>query len=332
MERLSEAIRTRHYSRSTEKAYSSWVRRFILFHDRRHPRDMGVEEIAAYLSHLAVRRRVTARTQNQALHVILFLYTHVLGIELPRVAGVLPARTSRRLPVVLTREEVLALLDEMRGVTRLMAVLLYGSGLRVMECCRLRVKDVDFAANSIVIRAGKGNKDRLVLLPAAARQELEVHLRDVRRLHEEDCRRGAGWVELPDALERKYLKAGQSWGWQWVFPATRGYVDAETGQRRRHHLHQSVLQRAVAGAVRRCGLAKPASCHTLRHSFATHLLEDNYDIRTVQELLGHKDVSTTMIYTHVLGRGPGGARSPADRLPIRREGAGLPLPVQRAKW
>jgi integron integrase len=318
MDRLSQAIRTRHYSRSTEKAYSAWVRRYILFHGKRHPAEMGAEEIAAFLSHLAVEQRVAARTQNQALHAILFLYGAVLGIELPRVRGVAPAKTTRRLPVVLAREEVAEVLAAMSGTTALMATLLYGSGLRVMECCRLRVKDVDFVASTILVRAGKGQKDRVALLPAAVRDGLEAQVRRVNELHQADLGHGAGWVELPNALGRKYANAGRSLAWQWVFPATRGYVDRETGERRRHHLHESVLQRAVTEAVRRTSIAKPASCHTFRHSFATHLLEDHCDIRTVQELLGHKDVSTTMIYTHVLNRGPGGVRSPADRLPMLR--------------
>jgi integron integrase len=318
LDRLRNAIRTRHYSRSTEKAYCAWVRRFILFHHKRHPAEMGAEEIAAFLSDLAVHGRVSAGTQNQALHAILFLYANVLGVQLPRIRGVAPAKTSRRLPVVLTREEVDRVIAGMNGVTRIMALLLYGCGLRLMECCRLRVKDVDFAANIILVRAGKGQKDRVTMLPGAVRDDLEKHLRRVEKQYREDLRAGAGWVELPNALGSKYSSAGRSWGWQWAFPATRHYTDAETGERRRHHLHESVLQRAVFLAVRRAGIAKPASCHTFRHSFATHLLEDNYDIRTVQELLGHKDVGTTMIYTHVLNRGPGAVRSPADRLPLRR--------------
>lgn len=330
MERFSEAIRVRHYSRSTETAYGGWIRRFIFFHGKRHPAELGAEDVAAFLTDLAVRHKVAARTQNQALHAILFLYGPVLGIELPRIHGVTPAKTTRRLPVVLTRDEVVKLLDTLDGSPRLMAWLLYGAGLRLMECCRLRIKDVDFAASSITVRAGKGQKDRVTLLPAAVREELERHLVKVRRLFEADVRAGAGWVELPFALGRKYPNAGRSWAWQWVFPATRGYVDSETGQRRRHHLHESVLQKAVNSAVRETGLTKPATCHTLRHSFATHLLEDGYDIRTIQDLLGHKDITTTMIYTHVLLRGPGGVRSPADSLPSRgggggAGGGGLPL-------
>ena len=276
---------------------------------------MGSEEIAAYLSHLAVDRSVAARTQNQALQAILFLYSVVLGVQLPRIQGIAPAKTQRRLPVVMTRDEVAAVLDSMAGTTRVMAILLYGSGIRVMECCRLRIEDIDLAANSIFVRDGKGQKDRVALLPATVRGDLERQLATVRALFDNDIRQGGGWVELPHALARKYSNAGRSWPWQWVFPATRQYVDRASGQKRRHHLHESVLQRAVADAVRLAGLTKPASSHTFRHSFATHLLEDNYDIRTVQELLGHKDVSTTMIYTHVLNRGPSGVRSPADRLP-----------------
>jgi integron integrase len=242
----------------------------------------------------------------------------VLGIELPRITGIAPAKTTRRLPVVLTRAEVSLVLNAMHGVPRLMPTLLYGSGMRLMECCRLRVKDIDFATGSIIVRAGKGQKDRAVPLPASLREELEAHLGKARQLHELDLAEGAGWVELPDALDRKYPGAGRQWRWQWVFPATRGYRDMETGQRRRHHLHESVVQRAFVHAVRLSAITKRATCHTLRHSFATHLLDDGYDIRTVQELLGHKDVSTTMIYTHVLGRGASGVRSPADSLrPVR---------------
>lgn len=334
MDRFSEAIRVRHYSRSTEAAYGGWIRRFIFFHGKRHPAEMGAEEIAAFLTDLAVRHKVAARTQNQALHAILFLYGPVLGIELPRIHGITPAKTTRRLPVVLTRDEVVKVLGALDGSPRLMAWLLYGAGLRLMECCRLRIKDVDFAASSITVRAGKGQKDRVTLLPAAIREELERHIAKVRRLFEADLRAGAGWVELPFALGRKYPNAGRSWPWQWVFPATRGYVDSETGQRRRHHLHESVLQKAVNSAVREAGLTKPATCHTLRHSFATHLLEDGYDIRTIQDLLGHKDVSTTMIYTHVLLRGPGGVRSPADSLPSRGGGGGTAaggLPLRKVR-
>jgi integron integrase len=274
---------------------------------------MGAPEVTAFLTSLAVDGHVSASTQNQALSALLFLYREVLEHDLPWLEDVVRAKRPRRLPVVLTREEVGAVLDALEGIPRLVALLLYGSGLRLLEGLRLRVKDVDFGSNQITVRSGKGDKDRVTLLPAAARERLEQHLVEVRKQHARDVAAGAGWVALPAALARKYPAAGREWGWHWVFPATRWYVDRETGQRRRH-LHESVLQRAVHRAVRRAGIAKPASCHTFRHSFATHLLEDGYDIRTVQELLGHSDLSTTMIYTHVLNRGPAAVRSPLDRL------------------
>jgi len=314
LDRVRHAIETRHYSRRTEKAYIHWIKRYIFFHGKRHPAEMGAAEVAAFLTSLAVQGKVAASTQNQALSALLFLYREVLGIELPWLDDVVRAKRPLHLPVVLTRDEVRAVIQRLHAAPRLMAILLYGAGLRLLECCRLRVKDVDFATNQIVIRDGKGHKDRTTMLPAAVKAELITHLERVRRQHEDDLRHGAGWVELPGALMRKYPNAGRDWGWQWVFPATRIYVDRITGQRRRHHLHESVLQRAVKDAVRGAGIAKPATCHTFRHSFATHLLEDSHDIRTVQELLGHRDVSTTMIYTHVLNRGPAGVRSPADRM------------------
>ena len=317
LDRVRERIRTRHYSRRTEKAYVGWIRHYILFHGRRHPREMGAEERSRFLSSLAVDAKVSASTQNQALAALLFLYREVLGQEVPWLQGVVRAKQPRRLPVVLTRDEVRAVLNELHGTPRLMAVLLYGAGLRLFECARLRTKDVDFGANQLVVRRGKGDRDRVTVLPAIARGPLASHLERVRGQHRADLGRGGGWVELPGALARKYPEAARDWSWQWVFPATRPYVDPATGQRRRHHLHESVVQRAVKEAVRRSGIGKPASCHTFRHSFATHVLEDGYDIRTVQELLGHRDVSTTMIYTHVLNRGPGGIRSPADLL-LRR--------------
>jgi len=275
---------------------------------------MGPVEITQFLSWLAVKEKVAASTQNQALSALLFLYRAVLEQDLPWLDGVVRAKRPERLPVVLTRGEVRAVLDRLHGVPRLMGLLLYGAGLRLLECARLRIKDVDFASNQIVVRDGKGHKDRVTMLPAAVKAGLARHLDGVRRQHELDVERGSGWVELPDALRRKYPSAGREWAWQWVFPATRIYVDRLTGERRRHHLHESVLQRAVKEAVRRTGIAKPASCHTFRHSFATHLLGDRHDIRTVQELLGHSDVSTTQIYTHVLNRGPSGVQSPADRM------------------
>ena len=319
LDQVRDAIRTRHYSRATERAYIGWIRRFILFNDKKHPDLLGAAEVSRYLSTLATRYRVSASTQNQALSALLFLYKNVLGRELEWLDGVVRAKVPVRLPVVLTRDEVITVLDQLDGAPRLMATLLYGAGLRLIECCRLRIKDVDFAANQIVVRSGKGDKDRVTLLPAAVKKDLLAHLSEVRAQHADDLADGAGWVELPFALDRKYPNAGRELIWQWVFPATRTYWHRGTGQRRRHHLHESVLQREVRQAVVRCGITKPATCHTFRHSFATHLLEDGYDIRTVQELLGHRDVSTTMIYTHVLGRGPGGVKSPADRLlPVPR--------------
>ena len=269
---------------------------------------------ARFLTSLAVDGNVAASTQNQALSALLFLYRDVLEQDLPWLDNVVRAKGAQRLPVVLTRAEVRAVIQQLQGTPRLMALLMYGAGLRLLECARLRVQDVDFASNQIVVRGGKGDKDRVTMLPGAVKADLARHLHGVKRQHERDLQSGAGWVELPWALARKYPNAGREWAWHWMFPATRFYVDRVTGQRRRHHLHESVLQRAVKEAVRRAGIAKRATCHTFRHSFATHLLEDNHDIRTVQELLGHRDVSTTQIYTHVLNRGPGGVRSPADRL------------------
>jgi integron integrase len=307
-------MRLRHYSRRTERAYVQWIRRFILFNDKRHPAEMGRDEVTRFLSALAVERRVSASTQNQALAALLFLYGRVLEVELPWLDELVRATRPERLPVVLSRDEVRAVLQCLHGTHRLMAFLLYGAGLRLLECARLRVKDVDFDAHQIVVRSGKGAKDRVTLLPAAAEAALARHLSRVQEQHRRDLATDAGWVELPYALSRKYPNAGREWPWQWVFPATRIYAEAETGQRRRHHLHETALQRSVHRAVRQAGITKPASCHTFRHSFATHLLESGYDIRTVQELLGHRDVRTTMIYTHVLNRGPAGVQSPADLL------------------
>jgi len=275
---------------------------------------MADAELQAFLTHLAIHKQVSASTQNQALSAILFLYHDVLKVDGFSLDVAVHARRPERLPVVLTRQEVRAILDLMKGMARLVASLLYGAGLRLLECLQLRIKDVDFGASQILVRGAKGNKDRVTLLPAVVRPALLRHLECVRAQHQRDLAIGAGYVELPEALARKYPNASREIAWQWVFPATRIYRDRITGERRRHHLHESVLQRAVKEAIRRAGVNKLASCHTLRHSFATHLLEDGYDIRTVQELLGHKDVSTTMIYCHVLNRGWGGVRSPADKV------------------
>ena len=314
LDRVREALRARHYSRRTEESYVAWIRRYIFFHDKRHPIELGAPEVTRFLTSLAVEGRVAASTQNQALSALLFLYREVLEVDLPWLDGIVRGKRPEHLPVVLARDEVRALLQRLDGVPKLMAYVLYGAGLRVLECCRLRVQDVDLAANQIVVRAGKGNKDRVTMLPAVAKTDLAAHLQAVRAQHGDDLAHGAGCVELPTGPRRKYPNAPRQWVWQWVFPGTRIYRDRLTGELRRHHLHESVLQRAVKAAVWRAGIAKRASPHTLRHSFATHLLEDGHDIRTVQELLGHRDVSTTMIYTHVLNRGPAAVRSPADRV------------------
>src|SRR5881397_3712340 len=313
---LRVAIRVRHYSARTEEAYVQWVRRFIRFCGTRHPRELGAGDVTRFLSSLAMDANVSASTQNQALAAIVFLYRDVLNMPVGWLTALVRAKRPGRVPVVLTRDEMRELFARLRGTgaAGLVIELLYGSGMRLLEGLRLRVKDVDFGSNQITVRGGKGDRDRHTMLPERVQGALLRHLAEVRIQHERDLTGGAGWVALPGALGLKYPNAGREWGWQWVFPATRFYVDRLTGQRRRHHLHESVLQRAVKDAVRAAGLAKPATCHTFRHSFATHLLEDNHDIRTVQELLGHRDVSTTMIYTHVLNRGPAGVRSPADRM------------------
>jgi integron integrase len=312
LDRVRAAIRMKHYSIRTEDSYVQWIRRFILFHGKRHPMEMGEMEISQFLSHLAVEGKVAASTQNQALSALLFLYRTVLEQEVGRLHEVARAKTPDRLPVVFTAGEARAVLAHLEGTPWLMASLLYGAGLRLMECVRLRVKDIDFHSGQLVVRAGKGDKDRVTMLANTLVAPLQQHLLHVKALHAQDTREGYGAVYLPYALERKYPQANKEWGWQYVFPAKKRSVDPRSGQVRRHHLDEKVLQRAVARAVRAAGLTKPASCHTFRHSFATHLLEAGYDIRTVQELLGHKDVSTTMIYTHVLNRGGKGVRSPLD--------------------
>jgi integron integrase len=312
LDRVRWHLRVKHYSIRTEGAYVDWIRRFILFHGKRHPEAMGEEEIATFLSHLAVKRKVAASTQNQALSALLFLYQQVLQRKLEFINGVERARQPARLPTVLTREEVRAVLSTMRGEYRLMAELLYGSGLRLMECVRLRVKHVDFGYDVIVVRDGKGMKDRVTMLPGRAREQLRSHLVEVREQHREELRRGGGQVYMPSVLDQKYPNARRSWTWQYVFPATKLSQDPQSLEVRRHHIQEKNLQNAVKFALRRAGIYKAASCHTLRHSFATHLLENGSDIRTVQELLGHKDVSTTMIYTHVLNRPGLGVKSPLD--------------------
>jgi integron integrase len=312
LERVRGTIRTRHYSPRTERAYVGWIKRFIFFHGMRHPMEMGEPEISRFLAYLAIQRKVSASTQNQAFSALLFLYRDVLGRTLRGLEPTARAKRPPRLPVVLTPDEVAAVLALMHGTAALMASLLYGAGLRLLECCRLRVKDLDFKRHEITVRDGKGRKDRATLLPTSAVPRLVDHLERIHRQHQADLEGCAGSVALPDALERKYVSAHRQWAWQWVFPATRIYFDHATGQRRRHHLHESVVQREFTVALRASGIAKNATCHSLRHSFATHLLERGYDIRTIQELLGHSDVATTMIYTHVLNRGGLAVRSPLD--------------------
>ena len=315
LDRVRAEVRTRHYSRRTEEAYLGWTKRFILFHRKRHPAAMGSDEVNAFLSHLAVDGNVSASTQAQALSALVFLYRHVLGDPLPWIDDIVRADRPRKLPVVLSREEVGLVLSAMSGTARLVAAILYGGGLRLLEALRLRVKDVDFAARLLVVREGKGAKDRRTMLPDSLQQALRAQMELVRRTHAKDLAAGRGEVWMPDALARKYANAGQELGWQYVFPASRLAIDPRSGIERRHHLDESAVQRAVKEGVRVAGIHKHAGCHTLRHSFATHLLEDGYDIRTIQELLGHADVKTTMIYTHVLQRAGGrGVRSPLDVL------------------
>ena len=314
LDRVRDRIRLKHYSLRTEQAYVDWIRRFILHHGKRHPDDMGAAEVTAFLTHLAVAGKVAAATQNQAKSALLFLYREVLETELPWLDGVERAKAPKRLPVVLTQAEVQAVLSRLSGTHWLIGGLLYGAGLRIMECLRLRVKDVDFARGEILVRDGKGFKDRLTMLPAAVSVALQEHLVRVRALHERDVAAGVDPVFLPYALDRKYPGAGREWGWQYVFPSAGLAADPRGDALRRHHVQDQAFQRAMKQAVRDAGLAKPATPHTLRHSFATHLLEGGYDIRTVQELLGHANVATTMIYTHVLNKGGRGVTSPLDRL------------------
>jgi integron integrase len=310
---VRRAARVHHYSPRTEEAYVAWVRRFVRYHGLRHPSELGAREVRDFLTALADRRKLSASSQTQALSALLFLYREVLGRDLGEVGAIVRAKQPSRLPVVLAHDEVRALLDRLKGSPRLVCALLYGSGLRLLEALELRVKDLDLSRGEILVRRAKGAKDRVTMLPSALRPALEAHLDRVRRLHRRDVAEGGGKAPLPNAFERKAPKAARDWAWQYVFPANRRYQDAG-GELRRHHLHESVVQRAMRAAVAEAGIAKRATCHSLRHSFATHLLQDGYDIRTVQELLGHRDVATTMIYTHVLNKGGKGVRSPMDRL------------------
>ncbi|MBX0326445.1 integron integrase [Oscillochloris sp. ZM17-4] len=312
LEQLRELLRGRHYSLRTEESYLDWARRYIIFHGKRHPRDMGADEILAFLNHLAVELNVSASTQNQARCALLFLYRELLLANPGDLKGIEAARKPHRLPTVLTRAEARAVIAELSGVYQIMAQLLYGSGLRLMECMRLRVKDLDFDQHQLTVRDGKGMHDRVTMLPGSLTGPLREHLEGVRLLHRRDLAEGFGEVYLPFALARKSPGTARAWGWQYVFPAEHRSEDPRGGAVRRHHIHESALQRAVRDAVRASGVTKHASCHTFRHSFATHLIESGYDIRTVQELLGHADVKTTMIYTHVLNRGGLGVRSPLD--------------------
>jgi len=312
LDQVSDVARFRHLSLRTEEAYRNWIKRYIFFHGKRHPKELNAEHVRAFLTHLAVNERVAASTQNQAFNALLFLYRQVLQVEALDIQGVERARHSRRLPVVFTKAEATALIAQMEGDEQLIAGLLYGSGLRIMEAVRLRVKDVDFARGEIIVRDGKGEQDRLTMLPLTLKNPLSQRMAVVHQLHTEDLKRGYGAIYLPYALERKYKNAATDFVWQYVFPADKLSVDPRTGEIRRHHISEQNVQRAVKTALRGAGIKKNGSCHSFRHSFATHLLEDGYDIRTVQELLGHKDVRTTMIYTHVLNRGGRGVKSPLD--------------------
>ena len=314
LQSLQSNLRLQHLSRRTEEAYVYWTRRFVRFCGLRHPSELGPADVRRFLSHLVEERKLSASTQQQALSALLFLYRNVVGRPLEALGRLPRGRVPTTLPVVLTAGEVARVVGSLRGTYRLIALLLYGSGLRLMECLALRVKDLDLERGELTVRRGKGGKDRVTVIPRTGRRALQEHLDRAKALHVRDLAAGAGWVELPGGLDAKYPRAASEWAWQWVFPARRRRRDPASGRIRRHHLHQSSVQRAMAAAVRASGIEKRASCHTLRHSFATHLLEAGYDIRTVQELLEHRDVSTTMIYTHVLNRGGRGVRSPADGL------------------
>ncbi|MCB0194574.1 MAG: integron integrase [Anaerolineae bacterium] len=311
LDQVRFTLRKNHYAYKTEQAYIHWIKRFILFHHKRHPNQMNAPEVEAFLTDLAVNGQVTASTQNQAFHALLFLYRHVLERPLTGINAKRAAK-SKRLPVVTTKAETMLIINAMSGVSQLIAKILYGGGLRLSEGLRLRVKDIDFAQHQIIVRSGKGNKDRRTMLPQALQPALQEHLRRVKLLHQSDLSQGYGDVYLPNALDRKYPKAGREWLWQYIFPAPSLSTDPRSGVMRRHHYHERSMQKALKKAVHLVGITKRVTCHTFRHAFATHLLENGYDIRTVQELLGHEDVRTTMIYTHVLNQGPMGVRSPLD--------------------
>jgi integron integrase len=314
LDQVRDKLRVKHYAIRTEQSYVDWIKRYIYFHDKTHPKDLGAQDVEAFLTHLAVVGKVAASTQNQAKSALLFLYREVLEIQLPWLDNVTQAKAPKKLPVVLTVAEVQAVLSHLSDSHLLIASLLYGGGMRLMEAVRLRVKDVEFARQEIIVREGKGFKDRVTMLPESIVVQLKTHLVKVKALHEEDLAQGYGEVYLPFALDKKYPNAGREWGWQYVFPSKNLSVDPRSGKSRRHHLDEKGVQRAMKQAVRDAGLVKPATPHTLRHSFATHLLQSGYDIRTVQELLGHSDVSTTMIYTHVLNKSGRGVVSPLDQL------------------
>ena len=317
---MENALKVRHYSKRTLQAYSNWIIRFVRYHDFRHPVDLAEVEINEFLSDLAIKKSIGSSGQNQALAAILFLYRHVLGREVGEIGELIRARKSKRVPVVMSRTEVQQVISKLHGRNRLLVEIIYGTRIRLSECLALRVKEIDFGRNEIIVRSGKGDKDRIVMLPISLKSRLRKHLKAVRLLHKNDLLEGWGCVELPNALSRKYPSASREWKWQWVFPQRRRWVDQRSWKEGRHHVNHTVIQRAVRDAVNRCDLTKHITCHTFRHSFATHLLEGGYDIRTVQQLLGHKSVKTTMIYTHVLNRGPSGVLSPLDSL-AGREGA-----------
>jgi integron integrase len=311
---VRDVLRVHHYSLSTEHSYIQWIKRFIYFHNKRHPRDMGGKEITAYLTYLAVQRDVSPATQNQALSALLFLYKRVLEIELPWLDDVIRAKRTKRIPVVFTRQEIKALLSQFDGTRWLIFSLMYGCGFRILECLRLRIKDIDFHYKQIIVRDAKGGKDSVTLLPESLIEPLRNHMARVKELHHHDLESGFGCVYLPHALERKYPRACKDWSWQFLFPSGHISTDPRSGVRRRHHVYKQTLQRQLKRAIHNAGIVKPASSHTLRHSFATHLLENGYDIRTVQELLGHKDIKTTQIYTHVMGKGCNAVKSPLERI------------------